>query len=108
MRHQGPCRVQGSGPDELQHEFILGLRRVRRVLIPWIVGIAQKRPFLHQLETRRFDFLAKKGLFDPMQGTGFGYASTGSARMVGDDVEPSRFERAEDGPIHRRTVYTQM
>ena len=43
-----------------------------------------------------------------MQGTGFGYAGTRSARMIGDDEEPSGFERAEDGPIHRRTVHTQM
>src|ERR1700730_2856275 len=43
-----------------------------------------------------------------MQGAGFGYASTRPARMIGDDVKPPGFERAEDGPIHRRTVHTQM
>jgi hypothetical protein len=43
-----------------------------------------------------------------MQGTGFGYAGTRSARMIGDDVQPSGFERAEDRLIHRRTVNTQM
>ena len=29
---------------------------------------------------------SKKGFFDPMQGTRFGYVGTRSARMIGDDV----------------------
>src|ERR1700736_1959548 len=43
-----------------------------------------------------------------MQGTGFGYAGTRPTGMIGDDVEPSGFERAEDGPIPRRAVHAQM
>src|SRR6185312_17466983 len=44
-----------SGLDELEHELVLGLRWVRRVLVPWIVRIAQERRFLHQLESRGLD-----------------------------------------------------
>jgi hypothetical protein len=58
--------------DELEHEFVLRLRRVRRILISGIVRVAQEIAFVDQLESRRFDFLPKKRLFDAMQGTGFG------------------------------------
>ena len=43
--------------DELEHEFVLRLRRVRRVLISGIVRVAQEIAFVDQLESRRFDFL---------------------------------------------------
>jgi len=38
----------------------------------------------------------------------FGYASTRPARVIGDNVEPSGFERAEDGPIHHRAIHAQV
>src|ERR1700716_1917704 len=55
------------GFDELQDELVLGLRRIRRVLVTGVVGIAQESPFRRQLEARRFDFLAQEGFLDTMQ-----------------------------------------
>src|SRR5207253_1475488 len=81
-----------SGLDELEHEFVLRLRRVRRILISGIVRVAQEIPFVQQLESRRFDFLPKKRLFDAMQGTGFGDAGTRSTRMISYNIETSRLE----------------
>src|SRR6266480_4916667 len=97
-----------SGLDEFEHEFVLRLRRVRRILISWIVRVAQEIAFVHQLESRRFDLLPKKRLFDAMQGTGFGDAGTRPTRMIGDNVEASRLERAKDGLVHRRAIHAEV
>src|SRR5438874_13242297 len=85
-----------SGLDELEHEFVLRLRRVWRILISGIVRVTQEIPFVHQLESRRFDSLPKKRLFDAMQGTGFGDAGTKSTRMISYKIETSRLECAKD------------
>src|SRR5258705_3338937 len=97
-----------SGLDELEHEFVLRLRWVRRILISGIVRVAQEIPFLHQLESGRFDFLPKKRVFDAMQGTGFGDAGTRPARMIGYNIEASRLERAKDCVVHCRAIDAEM
>src|SRR5215475_12679293 len=93
---------------ELEHEFVLRLRRIRRILVPGVVRIAQKIAFIDQLEASRFDFLPKKRLFDAMQGTGLGNASTGPPRMIGNNVETSRFERTKDRFVHRRAIHAEV
>src|SRR3954453_23980511 len=97
-----------SGLDELEHEFVLRLRRIRRILVSGIVRVAQEIPFIHQLESRGLDFLPKKRLFDAMQGTGFGDAGTRSARVVSYDMETSRLERAKDCFVHRRAIHAEV
>src|SRR4051794_41350297 len=100
--------MRQSGFGELENEFVLWLRRVRRVLVPGIIRVTQEIPNLQQLEPRGFDLLPEKRFFDTMQGAGFGDAGTGPARMIGDNIETSRLERAEDGPVHRRAVRPEM
>ena len=73
-----------SGLDELQHELVLGLRRVGRVLVARIVGVAQEVALGRELEAGRLDFLAQEGLLDAVQGARFGDAGAGPAGMVGD------------------------
>ena len=68
--------------DELEHEFVLRLRRLRRILISGIVRVAQEIAFVVQLESRRLDFLPKKRFFDAMQGAGFGDAGSRPTRMI--------------------------
>src|SRR5258705_8446727 len=97
-----------SGLDEFDHEFVLGLRRVGRILVSGIVRVAQEIPFVHQLESRRLDFLAKKRLFDAMQGTGFGDTGTRSTRMISYNIETPRLERAKDCVVHRRAINAEM
>src|SRR6185312_2919643 len=94
--------------DELEHEFVLRLRRVRRILVSGIVRVAQEVAFVPQLESRRLDFLPEKRLIDAMQGTGFGDAGSRPARMISYYVEASRLERAEDSFVHRRAIHTEM
>src|SRR6476646_7005763 len=62
------------------------LRRVWRVLVSGFVWVAQEISLVDQLESRRFDFLPKKRLFDAMQGAGFGDAGTRPTRVVGYDI----------------------
>src|SRR5687767_12373629 len=83
-----PIRIKRrrSGLDELECEFVLWLRRVRRVLVSGVIGIAQEIPHLQQLEPRGFDLLPEKRFFDAMQGAGFGDAGAGPARMIGDHI----------------------
>src|SRR4029077_9122778 len=94
--------------DELEHEFVLRLRRVRGILISGMVRVAQEIAFVDQLESRRFDFLPKKRFFDAMQGAGFGDAGTRSTRVVGYDIEASRLERAKDCLVHRRAIHAEV
>src|ERR1700752_2809001 len=68
--------MRRSRLDELEHELVLRLRRVRRILVSGIVRVAQEIAFVLQLESRRLDFLPKKCFFDAMQGTGFGDAGS--------------------------------
>ena len=79
-----------SGLYELEHEFVLRLGRIGRILISGIVRVAQEIAFVDQLESRRFDFLPKKRLLDAMQGTGFGDTGTRPTRMISYNVEASR------------------
>src|SRR5688572_13960100 len=65
-----PIRIKRRqlGLDELEYEFVLRLRRVRRVLISGVIGISQEISLLQQLESRGFDFLSEKRFLDAMQG----------------------------------------
>ena len=94
--------------NELHHEVVFRLRRVRYVLVARIVGVAKEMSFVHQSEPRRFDFLPKKCFLNAMQGAGFRDTGSGPARMVGDDVEASRRECAEDSPVHRGAIHAEM
>src|SRR4029077_11613636 len=94
--------------DELEHEFVLRLRRVRGILISGMVRVAQEIAFVDQLESRRFDFLPKKRLFDAMKGAGFGDTGTRPTRMISYNVEASRLERAKDCFVHRRAIHTEV
>jgi hypothetical protein len=49
-----------SGLGELQDELILGLWRIGRIAIAWIVGIAQERPLVEEPESREFDLSAQE------------------------------------------------
>src|ERR1041384_7360568 len=100
--------MRRSGLGELQNELVLWLRRVRRVLIPGIIRIAQEISLLEHLEPRGFDLLPEKRFFDTMQGAGFGDAGTGPARMIGDHVETSGLVRAKDGLVHCRSIHAEM
>ena len=102
------CDMARSRLHELEHEFVLRLRRVRRILVSRVVRVAQEIAFVDQLEACRFDFLPKKRFFDAMQCTGFGNASTGSPRMIGNNVETSRLERAKDCFVHRPAIDTEV
>src|SRR5712671_1723738 len=97
-----------SGLDEFEHEFVLRLRRVRRILVSGIVRVAQEIAFVDQLESCRFDFLPKKRLFDAMQGAGFGDAGAGPTRMISYNIETSRPERVKDGFVHRRAIHAEV
>ena len=71
-----------SGLGELENEFVLWLRRVRRVLVPGIIRIPQEISFFQQPESCRFDLLPKKRFLDAMQGAGFGDAGSRPTRMI--------------------------
>ena len=76
-----------SGLRELEHEIVLRLGRVWRILISGVVRVAQETSLVDQLEPSRFDFLPEKRFLDAMQGTGFGDAGTRSTRVVSYDIE---------------------
>src|ERR1041384_446796 len=105
-----PIRIQmpQSGLGELQNELILWLQRVRRVLIPGIIRIAQEISLLEHLEPRGLDLPPEKRFFDTMQGAGCGDAGTGPARMIGDHIQTAGLECAKDGLVHCRPVHPEM
>src|ERR1700722_20050281 len=90
--------------NELKYELVLWLGRVRCVLVPRVIGIAQEVCFRQQPKTRSLDLLAQKRLLNTMQGARFGNASTGPASMIGDHIETAGFQRAEHRTVHCRAV----
>jgi len=53
-------RHHRSRLHEFEHEFVLRLGRVRRILVSGVVRVAQGIAFLDQPEACRFDFLPEK------------------------------------------------
>src|SRR5262249_16137990 len=81
---------------------------IGRVLVSWIVRVAQEGALFQKLEARGLHLLAQKGLLDPMQRAGFGNAGVRPAGMIGDHEMTAGLERAENRAIQRSTIDAKM
>ena len=97
-----------SRPDELEHESIFGLQRLRRVPVAGVCRIAQEIRFLNQFEAGSLDFCLQERLLDPVQRARLGNARSRSARMVSNHPYPSRPQRCEYCSVHAVSVDPQM
>src|SRR3954447_3256514 len=73
-----------SGLDELEHELVLWLGRIRRVAVARIAGISQEVAFPLEPEPGGLDFLAQERLLDTVQRAGLRDARSRPARVVSD------------------------